>query len=68
MPVSKEMITVLACNRCEHRWVQKDPWQDPDPDDLPRVCPKCKSPYWNTERTFPKPAAKKKVRAKRAKK
>lgn len=29
------------CERCAHEWVPRDETQDP------RVCPKCKSPYWN---------------------
>lgn len=33
------------CNRCGHSW-------KPRQDELPKVCPnpKCKSPYWNSER------------------
>lgn len=29
------------CYRCEHEWLPYDK------DVLPRVCPKCKSPYWD---------------------
>ena len=29
------------CLRCQHKWVPRD-------DKTPTVCPKCKSPYWNT--------------------
>jgi hypothetical protein len=36
------------CERCEHTWVPRD-W-----DAEPRVCPKCKSPYWNKPRRKPK--------------
>jgi hypothetical protein len=28
------------CERCEHEWVPRGKEQEP------RVCPKCKSPYW----------------------
>ena len=28
------------CYRCNHKWVPRD-------DETPRVCPKCKSPYWD---------------------
>ncbi len=40
------------CLRCEHEWVPRgvgeiDP-KKPPPE--PRVCPKCKSPYWNKPR------------------
>jgi len=30
---------MLKCERCEHEWHQKG-------EDLPKTCPKCKSPYW----------------------
>ena len=29
--------------RCGHQWVPRKPG-------VPIVCPKCKSPYWNTKR------------------
>jgi len=28
------------CERCGHEWV-------PRGNEIPRVCPKCKSPYWD---------------------
>ena len=31
------------CGRCGHQWVPKE-------NVKPRVCPKCKSPYWDTPR------------------
>ncbi len=42
----KVPITVMGyrCERCGHEWV-------PRMDSEPRVCAKCKSPYWNTPRT-----------------
>jgi predicted Zn-ribbon and HTH transcriptional regulator len=33
------------CERCGHVWVSRQQWTDE-----PRVCPKCKSPYWNRPR------------------
>ena len=33
----------LNCLRCEYSWYPRTP-------KLPKVCPKCKSPYWNKER------------------
>lgn len=33
----------LKCNRCDHEWIQRG-------TNLPKVCPQCKSPYWNKER------------------
>ena len=41
----KIKITVegYKCKRCEHEWIPRN-------KDLPLVCPKCKSPYWNKPR------------------
>jgi hypothetical protein len=33
----------FVCERCSHKWVPRE-------DEIPKVCPKCKSPYWNTPR------------------
>lgn len=32
------------CERCEHEWIPRESATEP------RVCPKCKSPYWNRPR------------------
>jgi predicted Zn-ribbon and HTH transcriptional regulator len=42
----KVAITVMGyrCERCGHEWVPREGTQEP------RVCPKCKSPYWNVPR------------------
>jgi Zn finger protein HypA/HybF involved in hydrogenase expression len=37
-------ISGYKCERCDHTWVPRNH------DDEPRVCPKCKSPYWNVPR------------------
>jgi predicted Zn-ribbon and HTH transcriptional regulator len=44
--MAKKEITVYqyTCERCEHVWIPRDT------DNEPRVCPKCKSPYWNKPR------------------
>jgi hypothetical protein len=44
--MEKVPITVMGyrCERCAHEWVPKYDTQEP------RVCPKCKSPYWNRPR------------------
>lgn len=34
----------FKCERCEHQWVSRK-------KEI-RVCPKCKSPYWNSPRTI----------------
>jgi len=28
------------CDRCVHEWVPRN-------EEMPIICPKCKSPYWN---------------------
>jgi hypothetical protein len=42
-------ITVMGfrCDRCEHEWIPRETTGEP------RVCPKCKSPYWNRPRKSP---------------
>lgn len=37
-------ITVMGykCERCGHEWIPNDMGKEP------KVCPKCKSPYWNS--------------------
>ena len=44
--MAKTKITIYkyTCERCEHEWIPRDTEQEP------RVCPKCKSPYWNKPR------------------
>lgn len=34
-----------SCERCKHEWVPRSKI-----DELPTICPKCKSPYWNKPR------------------
>ena len=45
----------FRCERCHHEWVPRSKEEEP------RVCPKCKSPYWNMPRQR-KPATKRKPR------
>lgn len=40
----KVLILGYRCERCGHEWVPRDKGQDP------KVCPKCKSPYWDRPR------------------
>ena len=42
--MAKVKIDGFQCERCEHRWVPENI------DKPPRVCPKCKSPYWDRPR------------------
>ena len=43
--MAKITLEGWRCERCEHVWV---PREQNAPE--PRVCPKCKSPYWNRPR------------------
>ena len=44
--MAKVMLKVAGwkCDRCDHEWQQRNKEQ------LPTVCPKCKSAYWNKPR------------------
>ncbi len=42
MAVFKKTVTAYRCERCEHEWIPRS-----KVNELPTVCPKCKSPYWN---------------------
>ena len=44
--MGKVPITVMGfrCERCGHEWLPRDTMREP------KVCPKCKSPYWNIPR------------------
>jgi hypothetical protein len=37
-------VSGFRCSRCKHEWVPNSP------DKKPKVCPRCKSPYWDRER------------------
>jgi len=37
-------VWAWECERCGHQWMPREK------DVEPRVCPKCKSPYWNKPR------------------
>jgi predicted Zn-ribbon and HTH transcriptional regulator len=43
--MAKIKITVegYKCERCAHEWVPREA-------NAPKVCPKCKSPYWDRPR------------------
>ncbi len=44
-PIGMVPLTGCRC-RCGHEWLPRDP------DDKPRVCPKCKSPNWDRPKKF----------------
>lgn len=39
-------VQTLECKRCRHQWVARK--------SVVRVCPKCKSPYWDKDKEFKK--------------
>ena len=41
--MAKITLQGYKCERCGHEWL-------PTSDVEPKVCPKCKSPYWNRPR------------------
>jgi hypothetical protein len=44
------MVTLTGCRcRCGHEWL-------PRSGEKPRVCPKCKSPYWDRPKKFDRAA------------
>ena len=52
--MAKITLSGWRCERCGHTWVPKQ-----ETAGEPRVCPKCKSPYWNRPRKTAKNARKK---------
>jgi DNA-directed RNA polymerase subunit RPC12/RpoP len=46
------MIKILGykCSRCEHQWIPRS-YKNKKKTDKPRVCPRCKNPYWDKEKT-----------------
>jgi len=41
---TKVQLWGYRCERCGHEWLPRNK------DEAPRVCPKCKSPYWDRPR------------------
>ena len=41
--MAEQNITIkkYKCERCGHEWISRAP------NKRPKVCPKCKSPYWD---------------------
>ena len=44
MPKVNIMVTGFRCERCDHEWIPRNGNRQP------KVCPKCKSPYWDRPR------------------
>jgi uncharacterized OB-fold protein len=56
MLLEEIQIPEFRCRRCGHKWF-------PNRRVMPRVCPRCKSPYWNIPKKRKKqPTATKKAR------
>lgn len=47
--IGTAVVTRYGCERCQHVWT-------PRGKAAPLVCPKCKSPYWNSPRKATLPA------------
>jgi len=43
MAVIEIKVKGYRCERCGHKWIPRN-------KQLPIICPKCKSPYWNKPR------------------
>lgn len=44
-PLGRVMLLGCRC-RCGHEWLPREATE------TPRVCPKCKSPYWDKPKQF----------------
>lgn len=53
LPGMPRLVQLLGfeCERCGYQWVPRNI------DQPPRVCPKCKSPYWDRPRRSPATSA-----------
>jgi hypothetical protein len=45
MPKIRIEVDGFRCARCGHEWIPRKP-------EHPRVCPKCKNPFWDSERSI----------------
>lgn len=50
MPKVKITLDGWRCTRCGYEWVPRYYYSEGGEMVPPKVCPKCKSPYWNQER------------------
>ena len=57
--MTKVQIWGFRCERCSHEWVPREKTHQP------KVCPACKSPYWDRPR---RPNAKRAAKAKQPEK
>jgi NAD-dependent SIR2 family protein deacetylase len=47
----------FKCERCGHIWAPRQALDSEEPTARPKVCPKCKSAWWDVPKKAPKPAA-----------
>ena len=47
--MGKIKIEGYVCERCSHQWVARNKTNKEELR-MPRVCPRCKSPYWDVPR------------------
>ena len=40
----------FKCERCGHTWAPRQALDSGEPIPVPKVCPKCKSAWWDTPR------------------
>lgn len=48
----KKEVNAFRCLRCSHEWIPRVPLSQLEGQlkDKPRICPKCKSAYWDLEK------------------
>ena len=51
--MARTLIEGFLCERCKYRWVPRQSTKKE-----PKICPKCKSAYWNKPRKLDWPADK----------
>ena len=54
MPQVKITLDGWRCTRCSWEWVPRFYYSADRSMVPPKVCPHCKSPYWNQERRTPR--------------
>jgi len=50
MAFIKTIQTILECLRCGHKWTPRSKDKTEKSTIEVRICPKCKSPYWDREK------------------
>lgn len=49
MPKVRITLDGWRCTRCDHEWVPRHYYRESGEMVPPKVCPNCKSPYWDVE-------------------